>query len=146
MRITAPPGTTATGPLPLKSATHNDCTGAQSQARGISSARSVPARAQSPRGTLLVRPSMHSRLMTSRSGPAGIRMAILDVVRPHPALTSRSGAMLAVAGACAARAVATLALAARIAVRPSSIAMDTKMKLSVSAPTLIRSATSQVPS
>lgn len=69
-----------------------------------------------------------------------------DEMRPHPALTSRSAAVLTAAVASDARAVAKRALAARIPVRPSSIAIDTKMKLSVSAPTLTCSVTSQVPS
>jgi hypothetical protein len=43
-----------------------------------------------------------------------------------------------------ARAVAARALAARMPVRPSSIAIDTKMKLSVSAPTLTRYAAPRI--
>ena len=87
----------------------------------------------------------HRRLHFRGSPLAGdavawIRAAVLAAV--HPALTSRLS-LSAVAGGPARTA---RALAARMAVRPSSIAMDTKMRLSVRAPTVIWLAAIQLPS
>ncbi len=75
------------------------------------------------------------------------RRCLLAAWWRHPALTSGSRLpVVAAAVALAARAVAARPLAARMVVRASSIARDTKMKLSVRAPTLTWLAAIQLPS